>query len=73
MKIFEPTTFPIAISSSFFLAATIDVTSSGSEVPRATIVRPTKVSDIPNLSARVVHEATTQSPPYLIATAPPII
>ena len=32
LKILEPTTFPTAISSSFFRAATIDVTSSGRNI-----------------------------------------
>ncbi len=38
MKIFEPITFPIAMSLFFFKAATMDVTSSGSEVPAAIII-----------------------------------
>ena len=37
LKIFDPRTFPIAISTSFFLAAAMDVTSSGRLVPTATI------------------------------------
>lgn len=48
LKIFDPITFPIAISVSFFIAAAILVTNSGKEVPIATIVRPTKFSLIPN-------------------------
>ena len=38
LKILLPTTLPIAISCSPFLAAITDVTSSGSDVPKATIV-----------------------------------
>lgn len=38
--IFDPTTFPIAISEFPLLAAMIDVTSSGILVPIATTVRP---------------------------------
>ena len=40
LKIFDPRTLPRAISFSPFKAATIEVTSSGREVPMATIVRP---------------------------------
>ena len=48
LKIQEPIAFPIAISFSFFFAATILVVNSGSEVPIATIVNPTRSSLIPN-------------------------
>ena len=40
LNILEPIAFPSAISTSFFLAATTDVTSSGREVPIATMVNP---------------------------------
>ena len=40
LKIFDPMIFPIAISALPFLAAVTEVTSSGNEVPKATIVRP---------------------------------
>ena len=40
LKIFDPMMFPIAISALPFLAAVTEVTSSGNEVPKATIVRP---------------------------------
>ena len=43
LKMLEPITFPSAISTSFFLAATIDVTSSGRLVPIATMVSPISV------------------------------
>ena len=43
LKIFEPITFPRAISFSPFFDATKDVTSSGRLVPTATTVRPIKV------------------------------
>ncbi len=46
LKILEPITFPSAISFCPFFAATILVTSSGKEVPTATIVSPTKDSTI---------------------------
>lgn len=38
LKILDPTTLPIAISDFFFMTATIEVVSSGKEVPKATIV-----------------------------------
>ena len=68
LKILDPTTFPTAISGSFFFAATMDVTSSGRLVPTATTVR---VS--PKLLATIVAPSTTKSPPNLIAAAPPMI
>ena len=73
LKTFEPITFPRAISTSPFLAATIEVTSSGKEVPRATMVRPTKFCDIPKDKAILEALSTTKSPPNLIAIAPPTI
>jgi len=48
LKIFEPTIFPIAKSTSFFNAAVIEVTSSGNEVPIAIIVAEIKNSLRPN-------------------------
>lgn len=47
LNIFEPMTFPMAISVSPFRAATMLVTSSGSDVPIATMVRPMSVSSMP--------------------------
>ena len=38
LKILEPTTFPMAISTFFFRAATREVANSGREVPIETIV-----------------------------------
>ena len=67
----EPTTLPTAISSSFFRAATTEVTSSGRLVPIATMVRPIRFSERPKNAAMVFALFTTQSPPNLTATAPP--
>ncbi len=47
LKILEPTTLPIAISTFFFLTATIEVASSGREVPIETMVNPITRSDNP--------------------------
>lgn len=73
LKTFEPITFPRAISISFFLAATIDVTSSGRLVPRATIVMPIRLSDIPKLRAISEAPSTTIFPPAAMAIIPPTI
>ena len=40
LKSDEPTTLPMAMSGFFFTAATIEVASSGSDVPAATMVSP---------------------------------
>ena len=40
LKIFDPMMFPIAISALPFLAAVTEVTSSGKDVPKATMVSP---------------------------------
>ena len=51
LNIFEPMTLPTAMSFCFLRAATIDVTSSGSDVPIATTVSPTTFSLSPACSA----------------------
>ena len=51
LNIFEPTTFPIAISVSPFLTATTDVTNSGKDVPIATTVSAITLSPIFNIFA----------------------
>ena len=51
LKILLPTILPIAISVLPCLAATEDVTSSGSEVPNATIVSPISLVDMPSSDA----------------------
>ena len=48
-------------SASPFFAAESDVTSSGSEVPNATIVRPIRLSLIPKPDAIVFAPLTTRS------------
>ena len=57
LKTFDPTTLPTAISNSFFLAATMDVTSSGKDVPTEQMVSPTSVALIPKLVAMVEAES----------------
>ena len=70
LKMHEPTAFPSAISTSFFLAATIDVTSSGSDVPIDTMVSPTSVWLIPRSIAMRLALSPTTSPPTAMPTAP---
>ena len=45
-EIFEPTTFPIDKSGAFFRIASTDTKSSANEVPKPTIIRPIKKSEI---------------------------
>ena len=73
LKMLEPITFPSAISTSFFLAATIEVTSSERHIHNATIVRPIRVWLNPNPAAIDQAPLTTKSPPNLIAIIPPTI
>ncbi len=63
LKIFDPTTFPIARSTLFFKAAEIDVASSGREVPIDTIVRPIILSEIPIYFAKLTANITMTFPP----------
>ena len=70
LKMFEPITFPITNSFSPFFKAVNDVTSSGNEVPMATIVKPTKVSLIPNAIAISDALLTTIFPPRTIPAIP---
>ena len=67
LNILEPMALPSAISTSFFLAATIDVTSSGSDVPIATTVRAITLSLIPINLAIALALFTTNSPPPIMA------
>ena len=73
LKILEPIAFPTAISTSFFLAATMDVTSSGRDVPIETIVNPTRFWLIPKSMAILLAASTVRSPPNAMAAAPPTI
>lgn len=69
----DPTALPNAIPESPFWAATMDVISSGREVPIATIVRPTSVSLMPRERAIRLALSTTRLPPQMIAIRPPTI
>ena len=67
LKILLPTMLPTSKSDSPFLAAVIVVTSSGNEVPMATIVSEIMRSEIPMVAAIVEAESTTS---WLPATTP---
>lgn len=68
-----PITFPIAISGFFFKAATMEVASSGRDVPPATRVSPMTDSLTPRLRAMPLAPSTKKLPPAISATSPPII
>ena len=72
LKILLPTMLPMRRSDSCFLAAVIVVTSSGREVPRATMESEMMRSEMPKVVAMVLAELTTS---WLPATTParPII
>ena len=73
LNMLEPTTLPIASPLSPFFAATIDVTSSGREVPIATIVSATSRWLMPKLTAILLALSTTNCPPNITAAKPPMI
>ncbi len=70
LNILEPTILPMAMSFSFFIAATTLVTSSGKDVPAATIVSPTRDSLIPKSLAILDALSTTSLPPKIIPASP---
>ena len=61
---------PMAMSALPFRAAVTEVTSSGREVPRATMVRPMKRSDRPTMRARAVAASTAMSAPQTMTARP---
>ena len=67
---FEPTTLPTAISVCLRIVATIEVASSGSEVPTATMVRPITASDMPKVRAIRVALSTRSRAPITSRTSP---
>ena len=67
-----PTILPMAISALCLYEATTEVTSSGRDVPKATIVRPISLSLIPkNLAIEVAALTVSWLPPTI--PAPPRI
>ena len=70
LKILLPTMLPTRRSDSPFRAAATVVTSSGSEVPRATTVSEMMRSEIPMTVAMVEAEFTTSSLPATMPIRP---
>ena len=60
-----PMTLPMAISGFFFKAATMEVASSGREVPPATSVSPITDSLTPRLRAMLLAPSTNHCPPKI--------
>lgn len=73
LAIFEPSTFPIAISVSPEMAAKSDTISSGILVPIATIVRPIIASEILHFFARAIDPSTRRLPPTVRRTSQAMI
>ena len=73
LNMLEPIALPSASPLSPFLVATIEVTSSGRDVPIATIVRPMKFWLTPKLAAMIQALSTTRLPPNITAIRPPAI
>lgn len=63
LKILDPIILPMEISISFLRAATADVANSGTEVPKATSVRPTTRSLIPKSRAIFLALSTKRFAP----------
>ena len=70
LKILDPTMLPRAICPFFLLTAMMDDTSSGSEVPPATMVRPMMASDTPHSRAMAEAASTNMSPPKMSPPKP---
>ena len=61
----EPTTFPTAISLEPSRAAVTLTASSGSEVPKATMVSPMIKLETPSLAAMPLALSTKKSAPFI--------
>ena len=70
LKILDPMIFPIAMSALPFLAAVTEVTSSGKEVPKATIVNPINLWLTPSEMAMFVAASTAKLLPIIKHTSP---
>ena len=64
LKIHEPRTLPNASCAFPFIAAMTLVTSSGSDVPMAMIVKEITASLMPHCLARMTAESRNMSPPH---------
>ena len=70
LEIFDPMMFPIAISALPFLAAVTEVTSSGKDVPKATMVSPINLWLTPSEMAMFVAASTAKLLPIIKHTSP---
>lgn len=70
LAIFEPIILPIAMDVLPLNAATTEIKSSGAEVPKATIVRPTTSFETPCLNANEDDPDTSQLPPIYKSEPP---
>ncbi len=70
LKMLLPTTLPTAMSRSPRSAAVIDVATSGSDVPAATIVRLTVTSSTPAQRANATAPSTSQFEPITSIASP---
>jgi hypothetical protein len=70
LNIFDPTIFPIAKSTFFFLAAITLVASSGRDVPIDTIVKAITLWESPIADATSTAETTIMRPPATRRTRP---
>src|SRR5690606_34926388 len=72
LKMLLPTTLPTAISRCPLILATTEVTTSGSEVPAATMVNPITASLTPQAVAISTALCTSQRAPHTSNARPPI-
>ena len=70
LNTFDPRMFPMTISLCFFMAAIMQVESSGSDVPMAMTVRPIMASGMPIIVALVCAPLTKISAPAAIKISP---
>ena len=68
--VLEPTTLPIAMPGALSSTALIEISSSGAEVPKATIVRLTINAGTPRRSERFTAPLTRASPANSKITSP---
>ena len=70
LAMFEPITFPIAIPALPFMDDVMLTSSSGADVPNATIVIPITKGEMRNLRASATPPFTSQSPPKKSSAKP---
>ena len=70
LAMLEPMTLPSAMPAEPFRLAFTDMTSSGSDVPNATIVKPTTSGETPSFVAIYTAASIVQSPPFISMIMP---